>query len=109
MLNSRLIILLIWCASTTLSLGQTSFNISTYIQKRVETLDNSSERSLPNNQFNPSWIDGMDIRTETDEFEFNRQRYLIRVSPNTPKIRAAQSNLHPVSYTHLTLPTILLV
>lgn len=94
MLNSRLIILLIWCASTTLSLGQTSFNISTYIQKRVETLDNSSERSLPNNQFNASWIDGMDIRTETDEFEFNRQRYLIRVSPNTPKIRTAQSNLH---------------
>ncbi len=94
MLNSPLIILLIWCASTTLSLGQTSFNISTYIQNRVETLDNSLEHSLPNNLFNASWIDGMDIRTETDEFDFNRQRYLIRVSPNTPKIRAAQSNLH---------------
>jgi len=94
LINSRLIIVLIWCVSTTMSLAQATLSISDYIQNRVETLDNLPESSYTNQQFSAGWIDGMDIRTETDEFDFDRQRYLFRFSPNTPKIRQAQTNLH---------------
>lgn len=94
LINSRLIICLIWCFSTTMALAQAPLSISNYIQNRVETLDNLPESSYTNHQFNAGWVDGMDIRTETDEFNFNRQRYLFRVAPSTPKIRQAQTNLH---------------
>lgn len=94
LINSRVIIFLLWCLSTTISLAQSTLSISDYIQNRVETLDNLPEISYTNQQFNAGWIDGMDVRTETDEFDFNRQRYLFRVSPSTPKIRQAQTNLH---------------
>ncbi len=94
LINSRLIIVLIWCVSTVMSFAQAPLSIPTYIQNRVASLDNLPERSARNQQFNAGWIDGMDIRTETDEFDFERQRYLFRVSPSTPKIRTAQTNLH---------------
>lgn len=94
MFKSRLIIFISWGLSITVSLAQTTLSIPAYIQNRVETLDNLSESSAPNQQFNAGWVDGMDIRTETDEFDFNRQRYLFRVAPSTPKIRQAQTNLH---------------
>lgn len=94
MLNSRLILILIWCLSTTMALAQATLSIPAYIQNRVETLDNLPESSYTNQQFKAGWIDGMDIRTETDEFNFGRQRYLFRVAPSTAKIRTAQTNLH---------------
>ena len=75
-------------------IGYTQNTIHDYIHSRVEALDKIPELAYPANDFQTSWIDGVDIRTETDEFEFGRQRYLFRLSPNTPKIRAAQSKLH---------------
>ena len=73
---------------------QTVISVSEYILERVNQLDNLPENSFNNQAFEASWVDGIDIRTETDEFNFNRQRYLVRVSPNTPKMRKAQDNLH---------------
>lgn len=108
MLNSRLIIFFIWCVSTTMSFAQATIGIPAYIQSRVDVLDNLPESSYTNKQFNASWVDGMDIRTETDEFNFNRQRYLFRVAPSTPKIREAQTNLHQLYLTKAGLQSSLL-
>ncbi|MFK7982207.1 MAG: hypothetical protein AB8G86_19660 [Saprospiraceae bacterium] len=97
--NSRffLLILSLWCISSFGVLAQTTLNIQTYIQERVQQLDNIPNHNYSDNKFEAGWVDGMDIRTETDEFKFNRQRYLFRVSPSTPKIRAAQTNLHQLN------------
>jgi len=97
--NSRfsILILSLWCISTYGVFAQTTLNIQTYIKERVHQLDNIPNRNYTDNDFRASWIDGMDIRTETDQFNFNRQRYLFRVSPNTPKIREAQTNLHQLN------------
>jgi len=95
--RSSTLILSLWCICTAGIFAQTTHNIQTYIKERVHQLDNISNRNYINNDFQASWIDGIDIRTETDQFNFNRQRYLFRVSPNTPKIREAQTNLHQLN------------
>lgn len=97
--NSRLSILMLslWCLNTYGVFAQTTLNIQTYIKERVQQLDNIPNHNYSNNHFQAGWVDGMDIRTETDEFKFNRQRYLFRVSPSTPKIREAQTNLHQLN------------
>ncbi|MEL6671174.1 MAG: hypothetical protein AAFR61_03250 [Bacteroidota bacterium] len=40
------------------------------------------------------WIDEVEVRTETDEFDFDRQEYLLRLSPSTAGIRKAQKSLY---------------
>ncbi len=92
--NPFILLLSLWCIGAYGAFAQTTFNIQTYIEERVHQLDNTPAINYSKKNFQASWIDGMDIRTETDEFNFNRQRYLFRVSPNTPKIRQAQTNLH---------------
>jgi len=94
LLNPSILILGLWCIGTCYSFGQSTQTIQNYIQNRVGQLDNLPESNYLNKQFQAGWIEGMDIRTETGRFDFNRQRYLIRVAPSTPKIREAQTNLH---------------
>lgn len=36
------------------------------------------------------WIDRYELRTETSDFDFDKQEYTFRVSPSTAKIRSAQ-------------------
>lgn len=97
--NSRLsfLMLSLWCINTYGVFAQTTLNIQTYIKERVQQLDNIPNHNYSDDNFQAGWVDGMDIRTETDEFKFNRQRYLFRVSPSTPKIREAQTNLHQLN------------
>ncbi len=89
-----ILILSLWYLSISWTFAQTTFDVQAYIKERVNQLDNIPARSYQNTAFQASWVDGMDFRTETDRFNFNRQRYLFRLSPNTPKIRKAQTNLH---------------
>ena len=92
--HSSILLLSLWCLGAHHSMAQTTVTIQDYIKNRVDQLDNTPDRSYSNTNFKAGWVDGMDVRTETDEFNFNRQKYLFRVSPSTPKIREAQTNLH---------------
>jgi len=94
MFHKILLLFVVVSAATINSQGQSTIRVQDYLKNRVVELDNLPESSYQNKTFTPSWIDGVDIRTETDQYDFNRQRYTLRVSPNTPKVRAAQSNLH---------------
>ena len=89
-----ILILSLWCFGAYYSIAQTTLTVQDFIKNRVDQLDNLPDRSYSNTNFQADWIDGIDIRTETGEFNFNRQKYLFRVSPSTSKIRQAQTNLH---------------
>jgi len=77
--------------------GQSTINATQFLKKSVDAFNDSSSSGqfTTNNQqeFSPAWIDEMEFRTETDEFDFGRQEYTFRVSPLTPKIRKAQKDL----------------
>jgi len=46
LIDSRLVIILIWCVSTTTSFAQVTLSISDYIQNRVEQLDPTSSNKF---------------------------------------------------------------
>lgn len=51
--------------------------------------------SSPNyGDVNFPWIDRYEFRTETNDFELDKQEYLIRLTPSTGKIRNAQKALY---------------
>ncbi len=45
-------------------------------------------------EMNFPWIEQYEFRTETDEFDLDRQRYTFRLSPSTKKIRDAQKSIY---------------
>lgn len=74
--------------------GQQKLTSDTFFQNRWTELDGLLGPTQAADKFKASWLNKIDIRTETDEFDIDRQQYLVRVSPSTGKIRKAQSQLH---------------
>ena len=46
--------------------------------------------------FSPGWLEEFEIRTETDRFDFDRQRYALRGEPKLPHVRRAEKRLQQV-------------
>jgi len=55
------------------------------------------DQSIRDKTFRPAWVERMELRTESDEFELNRQEYSLRFSPATSALRKAQSRLIKLS------------
>lgn len=58
------------------------------IQKMNQLLDIKLEK--PPRDFTPAWIDDVEIRTQTHDFELKQQEYNLRFTPVSVWIRAAQ-------------------
>jgi|GEM_PF-1740373 len=74
--------------------GQQKLTSDAFFQERWTALNNLLGSDSGGHNFRTSWLNKIDFRTETDEFNIDRQQYLLRVSPSTGKIRKAQSQLH---------------
>lgn len=48
----------------------------------------------PRKAFRAPWLDNTELRTETRDFDFERQQYVLRLSPSTPGKARAQSALY---------------
>lgn len=73
--------------------GQDSESLRQWLSNSKVQLEQAFDQSIRNEKFRPGWVEKMEIRTETDEFELNRQEYMLRFTPSTPGIRKAQKNL----------------
>ncbi len=76
--------------------AQTTITSSQFFQQQLQKATSSqSILGIQQNQssFNPSWIEEIDIRTETRDFDWEDQQYMVRISPTTKKIRKAQKQL----------------
>lgn len=80
-------------------LAQPTISSKTFLQNQLQQVYNSSTLQLPNRAFNPAIIQEVEIRTETDEFQFNEQQYQLRFSPSTDKIITAEKELYKL-YQH---------
>ena len=89
--------LILFPCFTIFGLAQTTITSSQFLQQQLQkaaSLSSSSGALLKAPSiFNPSWIDEIDIRTETRDFDLESQQYLVRISPTTKKIRTAQKQL----------------
>lgn len=75
--------------------AQDTLAIADWLEQRASSL--RSTATTGGGDFRPGWVEEIEIRTETDEFDLNRQEYLIRLSPSTPRIRRAQARLMAVT------------
>ncbi|HMQ60288.1 MAG TPA: hypothetical protein PKE06_06425 [Flavilitoribacter sp.] len=70
--------------------GQDTLNFSTILAARVAALEKLSPDSDPS--WKPAWINDIEVRTETDRFDPDRQEYLLRFNFNSPGLVKAQKN-----------------
>ncbi len=73
-------------------LAQDNHALSTYLKSQESIINIPQSINAP--RFNAPYLDQVEIRTESDRLRFNRQRYSLRLTPMTPKIRKLQKNLY---------------
>lgn len=76
--------------------SQEGIDIREWLTKRKSSL-NLQMQGIEGSHFSPSWIRELEFRTETDDFMFDQQEYLIRYKPTLPRERRAQTNLVEIS------------
>lgn len=86
----------IW--NTTLILAQNSISSTTFlsgatVQKTVQAATNKLAVQINQDSELP-WLQELEIRTETNDFLWKQQEYVLRVQPNTKRQRNAQRNHH---------------
>ena len=88
--TERLILLVVCCSGASLLLGQQ--NLDDFFRQRLRErrINQTSDRPAADPTDRPAWIEQVTVRTKTDEYDFNRQEYVLRLSPTTPRIRRAQ-------------------
>ncbi len=69
--------------------AQESLSLDEYFNILKSTNENRI-RSTADIASLPTWIDDIEFRTQTDEFDFERQRYVLRVSPINKDRRIAE-------------------
>ena len=68
-----------------------SFTSDQFFRKSLGNLHELDILSLDPISF--PWIEELDLRTETRDFDLDQQEFTLRISPSTPKIRRAQAAL----------------
>lgn len=73
--------------------AQSTINSTEFIQQYI-SLVHADNNALPlTDNFKAAWLDELQFRTRTRDFDINQQRYSFRFKPSTKKIRSAQTNL----------------
>ncbi len=68
-------------------LGQISMNdfLKSYQKEESVIFQRNKINNLNTRSYDMSYIEKLEVRTETNEFDFRKQEYLVRVSPNSLK------------------------
>lgn len=67
-------------------------NASTFFSLPYTTAETGGDG--PRKAFRTPWLDNTEFRTETRDFDFTQQQYVLRLSPSTPGKARAQSALY---------------
>ncbi len=70
--------------------GQNVLNSDNFFNSR---LGRQTDATFYSESARMPWIEDIDFRTETDDFDFARQEYTLRISPSSPGVRKAQKEL----------------
>lgn len=72
-------------------IGQSMISLDDFLKNSITPyLDKAAGANI---SFKPSWMDQIDFRTQTDEFDPDRQQYQFRFMPSSAGVRKAQKKL----------------
>ena len=69
--------------------SQTHLTSTQFLQQELQSVITPDQKPT----FKAPFLDEIEVRTETDEFDLNRQEITLRVSPLGPKVRKSHKNL----------------
>lgn len=72
--------------------GQDTLDFTTFLVSRMVIYEQLNTRQEPT--WKPAWINDIEVRTETDRFDPDRQEYLARFNFNSFGLMKAQKNYH---------------
>ncbi len=73
--------------------AQSTINSTEFIQQYISVVNSDNNGTPLTDNFKAAWLDELEFRTRTRDFDINQQRYTLRFKPSTKKIRDAQTNL----------------
>lgn len=80
------------------AIAQTEISTNEILKKTLSkpsiNFQNREIEFLENTNHELPWIDKMEVRTETDELDWERQEYLFRISMNSTEEKEAQNRIH---------------
>ena len=83
-----------FCFSYSLELSaQTSINSTQFIEQYLLDVQKDFQLTTLPATFQSPWIEGIELRTQTREFDIDQQRFQIRFRPIPKKIRSAQQRV----------------
>lgn len=93
-INSKLVIYLLFSCQPSFLIAQTLIQPEQFLTQQITAFETSTSSTQNTTTFMPSWIEEVQFRTETQEFDLELQQYVLRAAPNSPKVRQAQIRLH---------------
>jgi len=78
------------------SFTQETIRFDDFLQKSIEAVDKVLGERAAQKTFKVFPIEEVQVRTETDRLDFNRQEYLLRIRPTSFKLENAQSNFYNI-------------
>jgi len=94
-LMKNILSLFICLALCSTGYGQSTISLDEFLKNSITPyLSTTPSSSI---RFKPSWLDQIDFRTQTDEFEPDRQQYTFRFTPSSAGVRKAQKRLFQLS------------
>ncbi len=73
--------------------AQPNITSTEFIQQYIAVVNTNNGVTSFTNDFKTAWLEELQLRTRTSEFDIDQQRYSLRFKPSTKKIRSAQTNL----------------
>ncbi len=83
----------VYCSLIGPLVAQTSISSTEFIQQYLAVVNTSKDASSLPDDFKTIWLEELEFRTQTRDFDIDQQRYTLRFKPTTKKIRNAQTNL----------------
>ncbi len=87
-----ILILLLFFASISLS-AQSSISTATFIKQHIQAFQKKINSTSSSSTLQTSWLNEMQFRTKTKDFDFEQQSYTLRMSLNSKARRKAEIQL----------------
>lgn len=88
------VIIIAFCFSySSLLSAQSTINSTQFIEQYLLTAKSNIQLAAIPETFSTPWLEELEFRTQVREFDLDHQRYQIRFSPTTKKVRTAQQRI----------------
>lgn len=94
--KARQLIFLLWLSLTVTAqtIAQDTISATDWLAQELQNIRATMTAGISSSTFRSPFFDKIEFRTETDEFQWNRQRFQVRFSPRSQRVRSIERQLY---------------